>query len=237
MTLTQLFLPSSYRSSPNKAHQCSWFRQTSPGNRCRHHISTRDGHTSLNCSWTRPSGTDGLLKTQDTKGLDKGMQTEEEVTSYGIQHMTKGFLTNGLATRTTMALITIVPTVILQVALVGEWNAGPWFMAAELSVGITHGCRCYKKEGRGRIPRHKSATLECQQLVWNKLLALNMNSPDTHGSSSHHSCPRSRCHYHTARCYWCNSHSSIGTGWRDRCFLVHSRREEAGEKPAQTKIN
>lgn len=59
---------------------------------------------------------------------------------------------------TTVALITVVPTVIFKVALIGERNTGPRLLAPELSVGITD-CGCYRaKEGTHYISSSHSPT-------------------------------------------------------------------------------
>lgn len=59
---------------------------------------------------------------------------------------------------TTVALITVVPTVIFKVALIGERNTGPRLLAPELSVGITD-CGCYTgKEGTHYISSSHSPT-------------------------------------------------------------------------------
>lgn len=49
---------------------------------------------------------------------------------------------------TTVALITVVPTIIFKVALIGERNTGPRLLTPELSVCITDG-GCYR--GKERI--------------------------------------------------------------------------------------
>lgn len=40
-----------------------------------------------------------------------------------------------------MTFITVVATVVLKVTFVGEWDAGPRLLAAELGVQITDGSR------------------------------------------------------------------------------------------------
>lgn len=51
---------------------------------------------------------------------------------------------------TAVTFIAVVPTVILQVAFVGQRNAGPRALAAELVLGVAHGgglCDGEKEEG------------------------------------------------------------------------------------------
>lgn len=40
---------------------------------------------------------------------------------------------------TTVAFVAVVPTVVLQVTFVGQRDAGPRALAAELGLGVAHG--------------------------------------------------------------------------------------------------